>query len=139
VVPGGPAGRTRYRAADADEARRLIVGLAHGKVIPPAAFGNGVGPPPAVITVEVWIDDASGVILDVPAWEQADNMPVTDDPLFIVAVRFGDDVSEGVALEKKMQRLTAVDAGSFNEGSSDSQGHAWLCGNSLASWIELDG
>lgn len=84
-------------------------------------------------------DVASYEILDVPAWEQADNMPVTDDPLFIVAVRFGDDVSEGVALEKKMQRLTAVDAGSFNEGSSDSQGHAWLCGNSLASWIELDG
>jgi hypothetical protein len=62
VVPGGPAGRTRYRAAAADEARRLIVGLAHGKVIPPAASGDWVVPPPAVITVEVWIDDASGLV-----------------------------------------------------------------------------
>jgi hypothetical protein len=61
--PGGATGRIRYRAADIDEARRLIVGLAQGQVIPRANFDAGPPvPSPAVATVEVWTDDASGLI-----------------------------------------------------------------------------
>jgi hypothetical protein len=84
-------------------------------------------------------DIASYEFLDVPAGEQVANVPVPDNRLFVVAVRFGDDVSEGGAVEETMQRLSAFDAGSFEERASDSQGHAWVCGNALASWIELDG
>jgi hypothetical protein len=65
---------------------------------------------------------------DSPAWE-----------LFGVEVRFGDHVSEGAALEEKMQRLSAIDAGSRGKGPSDSQGQASLCSHGRFSWIDLEG
>lgn len=77
AAPGGAAGRIRYRATDA-EARRLILGLEHSKIIPRADFGDGPAPRPAVITVEVWIDDASGLVQRVRT-ELRSTQDITED------------------------------------------------------------
>jgi hypothetical protein len=78
AVPGSAADRTRYRATDAGEARRLIVGLAHGTTVPRAEDGIWAGPRPAVITVEVWIDGASGSVERVRT-EMRSTRDITED------------------------------------------------------------
>jgi hypothetical protein len=94
----------------------------------------------AELTDDAGVDEFE--ILDGPAVEQgAAAPPYLEDQLFVVALRFTDDIEADVmAIEEKAQQFASVTAGDVPETqSADRQGYATICGNELLQWVGIDG
>jgi hypothetical protein len=77
VVPGGAAGVTRYQTADTGKAFRLATELGEGRVIPGTAARDLDTFMQEITTVQVWIDDESGLLQRVLA-EQRSTRDITE-------------------------------------------------------------
>jgi hypothetical protein len=122
-APGGEVRRIRYRSADADEARRLILGLSHGKVLPRADFGDPqfAFAAPAVNTVEVWIDGASGLVHRVRTDQRSTRNITEDTTLLRQDIRF---TYEGMSAVTEPEQAINV---TFDEWCARERNARW-CG-----------
>jgi hypothetical protein len=83
---------------------------------------------------------ASYEIFDEPAWVQAGNTPLSDNRLFVAAVRFGDNITmDSAALEEMRQDVGAADDGLSSGLPTEGEGSAGVCKNHRKRWIDLEG